>query len=248
MKYFIILIFSALYSLSVQAQEPPSSFNNAKKILADLHEEIGQMKTLYCGCSYERTTTSGGQVDRESCGLKARRNENRSKRIEWEHVVPASWFGNTRACWILKDKVYPEQCAGKSGRACCEAVNESFELAHNDPNNLFPSAGEINGDRSNHPYGEVSGEERVYGLCNFEIGRTDEGRIVEPGDDALRGVLARAMLYMSQEYGVDTKVDIETLWKWHEDNPPEEWEIIRATRINQITGLKNEWILGRETN
>lgn len=241
MKLFVAALMIVLVG-PVAAQEAPTSFSAAKKYLADLHESIGHQTTLYCGCPYERTTTSGGDVDRDACGLEARKNETRSDRIEWEHVVPASWFGQTRACWILKDAAYPE-CAGRSGRECCERVNEHFARAHNDPNNLFPSSGEVNGDRSNYPYGEVYDEPRVYGACDFELGDTQDSKIVEPSALS-RGTVARAMLYMSEVYGVNVQLPFETLWQWHKDNPAEAWEVERARRIGADTGQRNRWILG----
>lgn len=246
MKAASYLAFAFLLATSALAQEPPASFSQAKKLLADLHEEIGHLSTIYCGCPYARTTASGGDVDRDACNLKARANETRSDRVEWEHVVPASWFGKTRACWILKDKAYPSKCQGASGRKCCEKVNEWFDVAHNDPNNLFPSSGEVNADRSNHPYGEVDGEKRVYGQCDFEMGEGGSGKIAEPGSGKLRGTLARAMLYMAQVYGANIRLPLETVWQWHTDNPPEPWEIKRAELIAERTGLRNEWILGKE--
>jgi deoxyribonuclease-1 len=224
------------------AQEAPTSFSAAKKYLADLHESIGHQTTLYCGCPYERTTRSGGDVDRETCGVEARKNEERADRVEWEHVVPASWFGQARACWILKETAYPE-CEGQSGRKCCERVNEHFSRAHNDPNNLFPSSGEVNGDRSNHPYGDVEGEERVYGSCDFEIGPAEQGKIAEPSELS-KGAVARAMLYMSEVYGVNVRLPFNTLWQWHVDNPVQPWEAERAQRIADDTGQRNRWILG----
>lgn len=242
MRFFIAVLLSLL-AFHAQAQEPPSSFAAAKKYLADLHEEIGYQFTLYCGCPYARTTRSGGVVDWEACGLEARKNKKRFSGMEWEHAAPASWTGKVRACWALKGKAYPE-CEGKSGRKCCEDVNPGFDLAHNDPNNLFPSSGEINGDRSNHPFGEVDGEPRLYGSCNFEIGKTDGIKVAEPPEGRVRGVLARAMLYMSMRYGVNIKMPLETVWKWHIENPPEQWEITRAQRIADDTGLRNRWILG----
>ena len=237
----------AALALPAQAQEAPATFAKAKKFLADLHEEIGHLETVYCGCSYERTTTSGGKVDMESCGLEVHRESNRfrAERVEWEHIVPASWFGKTRACWVLKDVVYP-QCEGKSGRKCCESTNDWFDEAHNDPNNLFPSSGEINADRSNHPYGTVTNEPRRYGECNFEIMGSGNGTVAEPAEGAVRGVLARAMLYMSQVYGADVKIPLQTVWKWHTENPPKAWEVERAKLIAERTGLKNEWTLGAE--
>lgn len=248
MKRVLLIVVLSFFSFSIQAQQPPTSFNNAKKLLAELHVEIGHLETIYCGCPYTKNArTPGGVVDRDACGLEARSNETRSKRIEWEHVVPASWFGQTRACWALKDTAYPNQCAGKSGRECCEAVNEDFDLAHNDPNNLFPSSGEVNGDRSNHPYGDVTGEPRVYGQCNAEIMNAPTGgKVFEPAEGKIRGPLARAMLYMAQVYGADVKLPMSTVWEWHRENPPEAWEIERAKLIAERTGLRNEWILGPE--
>ena len=38
-----------------------------------------------------------------------------------------------------------------------------------DLHNLFPSIGEVNGDRSNYIFGEIPGESRVYGQCDIEI-------------------------------------------------------------------------------
>ena len=248
MRLLIALGTALLFSTPVLA-EPPKSFSQAKKLMADIHEEIGHLKTVYCGCEYSRTTASGGSVNKASCDLKTRKNEKRAARVEWEHVVPASWFGQTRACWQLKNEVHPSRCTksdGKSlpGRDCCNKTNPSFRLAHNDPNNLFPSSGEINGDRSNHPYGNVPDESRVYGQCDFEMGGAGADKVAEPGD-LVRGVLARAMLYMSQVYGADVKVPLSEVLKWHQDNPPAEWESARAKLIAQRTGLKNEWILGR---
>lgn len=245
MKLILQLIAFLLLTSYSSIQKTPSSFQATKILLADIHEEIDYQYTIYCGCPYFRTTASGGQVDREACGVKTRINENRSKRIEWEHVVPASWFGQTRACWILKELAYPEECYGLSGRKCCEKVNQEFELAYNDPNNLFPSVGEINADRSNHPYGLISGEQREYGECDAEIIELNDGsKIFEPAEGKVRGTVARAMLYMAQVYGVNVELPMSKIWSWHKNNPPENWEIERAKLIAEKTGLYNEWILG----
>ncbi len=53
--------------------------------------------------SFTAGAKSAGRVKRrrrpESCGYKVRKNENRARRIEWEHVVPARQFGHQRQCW-----------------------------------------------------------------------------------------------------------------------------------------------------
>ena len=83
--------------------EPPSqpigSFSTAKKVARD-DIYVDHRKTLYCNCDYTPTqTSSGGQIDQTACGYTPRANANRGKRLEWEHVVPAWYFGRTRKCW-----------------------------------------------------------------------------------------------------------------------------------------------------
>lgn len=245
MKKFSLLLALMLICNILSAQQPPTSFYSAKKFLADLHEEIDYQFTLYCSCPYLRTTTSGGQVVREACGVETRSNETRSRRIEWEHIVPASWYGQTRACWTLRENAYPD-CINMSGRKCCQLVNEDFSIAHNDPNNLFPSVGEVNADRSNYPFGVDNKEPRLYGDCDAEIIVLPDGnKLFEPAEGKVRGTVARAMLYMAQVYGVNVELPMDKVWSWHIKNPPQQWEIKRAQRIAEETGLYNKWVLDK---
>ena len=68
--------------------------------------------------------------------------------------------------------------------------------------------GELNGDRLNHPFGAVDGEPRVYGEFDFEVG--GRPKVAEP-PASIRGMLARAMLSMSDQYGVDVRMSQEAL-------------------------------------
>ena len=156
--------------------------------------------------------------------------------------MPASWIGADHACWKEGDSL----CVKKDGspfrgRKCCikPGVDSGFVAAHNDPHNLFPAGGEVNGDRLNHPFGTVEGEPRRYGSCDFEVGGSPKA--AEPAD-AVRGELARAMLYMADQYGVDVRMDREALLAWHESDPPAAWEIGRAQRIEAATGFENPHI------
>ena len=176
-KLLAALILAALAAPALA--QSPATFPAAKRLLAGIHEEIGHLRTVYCGCPYVRTTRSGGDIDREACGLEARRNERRSDRVEWEHVVPASWFGSQRSCWKSGHALCGTKKGKKvKGRKCClkPGVDAAFRAAHNDPHNLFPAGGEVNGDRSNHAYGNVAGEPRAYGACDFEVGPGAESR------------------------------------------------------------------------
>ena len=228
------------------AAQPPASFAAAKRLLAGIHQEIGHLRTLYCGCAWARRGRSGGDIDRAACGLEARRNETRSDRVEWEHVVPASWFGRHRTCWGMGHARCGTSKSGKprKGRGCClkPGVDPAFRAAHNDPHNLFPAGGEVNGDRLNHPYGTVAGEPRAYGACDFEV--AGRPKRAEPAA-RVRGELARAMLYMADRYGADVRMPRDALRAWDRADPPEAWEIERARRIEAATGLRNRFVAGR---
>ena len=230
------------YGIATPAQ-PPETFAAAKRLAADIHEAIGHQTTVYCGCPYDRKGRSGGDLDRDACAMTARKNDKRSDRLEWEHVVPASWFGKSRQCWTQGHSLCVKtDGTGYAGRRCCtkRGVDPEFMEAHNDLHNLLPVGGELNGDRLNHPFGMVDEELRAYGACDFEVG--GRPKVAEPPESA-RGELARAMLYMSERYSVDVRMSREALLEWHQADPPEPWERERARRIEAATGRVNPYLV-----
>ena len=50
------------------------------------------------------------------------------------------------------------------------------------------------------------------------------------------------MLYMSDRYGADVRMERAFLLEWHESDPPEDWEKVRVERIKAATGLENAYI------
>lgn len=236
------MVFASFACCSPALAQPPANHEAAKKLIADIHEDIGYQTTVYCSCPYDRTTRSGGDLKREDCGLTARLNDKRSDALEWEHIVPAAWIGEQHACW----KDGHELCVRNddkhfNGRDCCTkaGIDPKFMEKYNDLHNLFPASGEINFDRLHHPYGEVQGEPRAYGACDFEMGRRPT--VAEPAK-SVRGELARAMLYMKDQFGVDVRMSREQLLSWHVLDPPEPWEIERAQRIEAETGQKSHYL------
>ncbi len=71
-------LFALLLASTGQANAP-RTFSEAKKIGWKLYAR--QSVEFYCGCRY-----SGNRVDLASCGYKPRKNANRARRIEWEHI------------------------------------------------------------------------------------------------------------------------------------------------------------------
>lgn len=237
----VLAVSLAAPALADPPPRPVTSFSKAKKIARD---EVypGHQLTLYCGCKYVRTRTrSGGRISNLACGYEPRKNEFRGKRLEWEHIMPASFFGRGRSCWTeghglcVNSKGKPYR-----GRRCCAKIDEAFERMEADLHNLAPSVGELNGDRSNLPYGLMDGEPRKYGRCNFEIDRDDDD--VEPADD-VRGDVARVWFYMSETYGLAlTSASRARFAEWSSDDPPDDWERTRDRRIEAAQGNANPFV------
>lgn len=203
------------------------SYTEAKR---RLYGDLGDGVTFYCDCApdlAERTFDAGG------CGYAPRNDNVRAHRVEAEHVLPASWiaaFHTGESCWVAD-----AACGG--ARACCLARDARFRTAHNDLVNLVPAIGELNADRSNLAYGEIAGEPRVYGACDFEVDRRD--RAVEP-HPSVRGDIARIYFYMRDTYALAYPDDLAArLERWDASDPVSPGERRRNRRILGVQGTAN---------
>lgn len=206
----------------------PSSFRAAKKKALKIIYK-GHRVTFYCSCGYDDRK----KVDASKCGYEPRRDNVRARRIEWEHIVPASAFGQHRACWK------PGACPRKRGRKCCRKIDPEFRRMEADLQNLVPAIGELNAVRSNYRFGDIPGEVREFGKCDFEVDR--KKRIAEPPPNR-RGEIARAYLYMHFAYKHVfplSPVQFQQFVEWHKTDPPDLWEKERNRRIAAIQGGGN---------
>ena len=101
LRYILLLIVACAPS---QAAEQ-LSFSQAKKVLVKLYQANPDATTFYCGCTI-KWQGKKGIPDAKSCGYIPRKpvtnsgkKNVRATRIEWEHVVPAYWFGHQLKCW-----------------------------------------------------------------------------------------------------------------------------------------------------
>jgi hypothetical protein len=128
MKLFLGFL---LLSLSLFAQN--ESFSKSKKELRKIHRD--HQVTFYCGCKYNYSNKEN-MIDRDSCGYvprneytKSAKKNERARRIEWEHVIPAENFGRQFSCWRDGDAACVDS-KGKAykGRKCCEKVSKEFRI------------------------------------------------------------------------------------------------------------------------
>lgn len=229
---------------TIALAEPPSrpikSFESAKRIAREVIY-AGHSIDFYCGCAYTEKSKSGGTIDATNCGYTPRKDKVRGARLEWEHVMPAYYFGSTRSCWKKGNaKCVKSDGTPFKGRQCCARVDKIFQRIEADLHNLTPAVGELNADRSNLPYGIVKGESRKYGRCDFEIGGSP--KLTEPRDE-VRGDAARAWLYMADTYGVALTDSQRTMFEeWSQADPPDRWERLRNGRIGAAQGNGNEYV------
>jgi deoxyribonuclease-1 len=229
---FIFLVILALIPLTAFASnETIGSFSKAKRLLEQgvYHDH---RVTLYCGAEFDSkkniTPPKGFYTDK---------HVKRSKRVEWEHVVPAENFGRTFVEWREGDK----QCVSSKGkvykgRNCANKVSEEYRLMQADMYNLVPAIGAVNAMRSNYNFTMLPDVKSEFGSCDFRI----DSRKAQPPAEA-RGRIARAYLYMDEAYARYnmSKSQKQLMNAWDIQHPVSEWECTRSERIEKIQGNKN---------
>lgn len=210
------------------------NFTRAKLFLKQAYSGA---PTIYCGCEWSKDTM---KIDPDGCDYQPKKVVTRSYRVEWEHLVPASRLGAK----FVREKQSP-RCVdshGKRyrGRKCLEKVSPEFNHMEADMYNLRPAAGGLNGLRSDYPYGEVEGEPRDFGPCNFEF----DHEHVEFRDE-VRGEIARAYLYMASAYPDRIQLSDEEqkqFEEWNLDYPATEEECKFAERVARFQKNSNPFV------
>lgn len=211
---------------------PIRDFDAAK---VQLRKLFSRGRDFYCSCSYDFTRRPN--VDPSSCGLSSK--TDRAKRIEWEHVVPASFYGRQFAAWKKGDP----SCHGrnKRGRECARKVSATFRRIESDMYNLVPAVGELNAVRGDNSFGEIPGETREFGACDFEtIADTTEPKV------DIRGDIARIYYYLDARYpdfGIVNSSNQTLFQEWAKADPLDAKEAARLKKIEAIQG--NSFFIGR---
>ncbi|EAK9878156.1 deoxyribonuclease [Campylobacter lari] len=222
-KLLSILLFS---SLSLLASD---NFNESKKELVKLYESLGStyQYDFYCNAPFKankkgkytkfEVVKSDLYTPRNEYTKKGKINQ-RAKRIEWEHIMPAQNFGKHLPCWR------------EGGRKACQN-DPLFTKMEADKQNLVPAIGEVNGDRSNFRYAEapLNLEYTQYGNCkvytDFKLKR------FYPANYS-KGWIARSYLYMSKTYNIRLSDQERKLMEsWDKQYPMSEKERIIREKI-----------------
>ena len=167
-----------------------------------------------------------------------------------------------------------EQCGSYSGVGSCYNREHSFPKSWfndaspmvSDAFHIYPTDGKVNGQRSNHPYGECSNGTNL-GINNGvkALGRLGtstfpgyRGTVFEP-DDQYKGDFARSYFYMAacynnrisswnsdmlahNSYPVFSSWAIDLLLKWHRQDPVSDKERDRNDAVERHQHNRNPFI------
>lgn len=157
------------------------------------------------------------------CG---KRFDRYDRRYNIEHVFPMAWVTRSLGC---------------GSRARCRDRSERFNRIESDMHNLYPADAELNQARGAMAYAELAGEQWVREDCDLEIDQ--RRRLVEPRE-AVRGDIARSMLYMAATYP-ELRLfprQRDLMERWHLADPVSEAERQRNRVILRLQGRANPWI------
>ncbi len=150
--------------------------------------------------------------------------------INIEHIFPMAWVMRSEGC---------------RNRTLCRQQSGRFNQIEADMHNLYPARADINKIRNSFPFGEIPGELRQFGSCDFEF--HPRRRVVEPRPES-RGNIARALFYMHDTYGLTLfKRQGELMQRWNREDPPDRDERRRNELIFKHQGTRNRFIDHPET-
>ncbi|MBN9289508.1 MAG: hypothetical protein BGO43_13120 [Gammaproteobacteria bacterium 39-13] len=235
-KLSLIFVACFLVFINIAKAEHPKNFQESKKIARIIW--ASNPETIYCGCKYDEQLN----VDHQSCGYEPREGR-RANRVEWEHLVPASWLGKQRECW--REPICEKKNGKKyKGRKCCEKIDSEFRKMHTDLHNIVPAIGEVNQARNDYRFGEFYQEsrEQKYNFHGCKIIIDTKYRVVEPRDE-VKGMIARAHLYLANTYSFKLSANQEEMFKrWNKTYPPSDWEVKWNMKVKEAQGNDNIYI------
>lgn len=247
--FLYICITTNLYAIGSNSKF--QDFNYAtKQLLNKVYSKVDK-KTIYC-----KATFNNAKVITNANGFKSDKYVDRSKILEWEHIVPAKAFGIYFDSWI---NGHPS-CLEK-GRKCAKKVNKEFRYMLSDLYNIYPSIGTVNVLRQDYEFKQLTIIDNSYfksitsfansiikdkesnvnylGFCPMII----KNKKAEPPKYA-KGIVARTYLYMNKvypkyKYGLSYKQKI-LFKKWSKNNPVTKDECHRAKLISKLQGNHNK--------
>lgn len=225
----VVMVWSAIAGTALAES---AGWKKAKNAADDLvyHDH---RRSFYCGCitTSDNDNDGSGSVSLNECGYSGpSQYAGVARRIDWEHIVPAS---------LMPARLF--QCWRNDGRDHCERVDSRAKAMLFDLHNLAPAIAQVNRLRSADRYADLPKKTSDFGKCEIE----DTRGFFEP-PDCHKGDVARVWFYMADRYGVVIPPPEQIMFeKWSTMDPVSPWEAERERRIAEISGVSNRFVRGR---
>lgn len=243
MKYFSLLLAVILllsFQVLSQTSPPPDDLTGIdlrtwlkKNTYDDYHNQLGYADAREAMYGYIDERADGEVYGVYTGFHQTAETTTYLDPINCEHTVPQSFFG-------------------------------SSEPMRSDIHHLFPTHKSANSARSNYPFGNVPDENATsWYIVNASNSGIDilssppssnaekHSKVLsaakfEPRDDhkgdAARAVFYFYTMYPTQAGDITSAGNLEVLFDWHVNDPPDAWEKQRNNRIEQEQGNRNPYI------
>lgn len=221
-----------------------NSFERAKEELRAFYFYNAQYRfDFYCRAPFKveaKSDFSGFKTPEiiESNAYTPSKSSRQTKIIEFEHIVPASTFGEHLSCWSEVSK------RGKKGRANCQDIQNTskdaqlFNQMESDVLNIVPAIGEINNSRRVLAFYDAPNDVEFsqYGNCQVFIDSKNKKFYPAPYS---KGYIARSYLYMIETYFIPNnlpydKEEFARMREWDKLYPQDSTERALRTQLEQI--------------
>ncbi|OYU97750.1 MAG: hypothetical protein CFE21_05530 [Bacteroidetes bacterium B1(2017)] len=172
--------------------------------------------------------------------------------IPYIYNEPFVWWGNGNGT-LTREHTYPQSWMPSNTGGGWPIVNGKELPEYNDQHHLFPADQlKANGLRSNNPFGEVVTITTQNG--EGKLGKDSANKTVYEPRDSQKGDVARALFYMCTTYNgvngvnwgfssaIGAKQTEAILKKWHQQDPPDAFEIARNEYIASSQKNRNPFI------
>lgn len=175
--------------------------------------------------------------------------------LRYVYTEPFVWWTGSNSGTLTREHTFAQSwMPSQQGNSNWpnDAATGTKELPeYNDLHHLFPAdQANGNGKRSNVPFGEVVTPTFVSPTGLGKLGLNAGAQTVWEPRNEHKGDVARALFYMCITYngvngkfwGLPANQDDAVLMKWHQQDPPDNWEIARNEYINSIQHNRNPFV------
>ena len=218
---YLLTVISPSYAIDSQSQ--------LKSTL--LHTYQDQRKTFLC----EQPFTQKGKVNLKYCQRCPKIESN----IQWMPVVSHQQLANQLNCFNNKICINKQNKTFK-GLKCCFEHDTNYRKASLDLHNFVPELSYIKQQRRHFSFGTISGKADRTTDCTVHV--DTKAKVIHTPKN-VRGMVARAYLYMRKEYYLHLSDEEVALYQmWHREYPASSWEKVRNEKIFAIQGNRNPYV------